>query len=102
MTLAPTSSHDTSSTPPGHCRTRSACTSESIGPDCSIGGGCDSWLRIKDAAPRLAISERQLYRLCELRMVPFRRVPGTSVIAFAPEDLARIAEMSRVEPLKVS
>lgn len=59
----------------------------------------EDWLRVRPAAKRLALSDRQLYRVVEQRLVPFRRVPGTSVIAFAPEDLKAIADMSLVKPL---
>ena len=58
------------------------------------------WLRVAAAAKRLGLPHpRTLYRLTAARKVPFRRLPGTSIVAFAPEDLADIKVLSLVRPL---
>lgn len=58
------------------------------------------WLRLEAAAKRLATSKRTLYRLGpETRRIPFRRLPGTSIVAFAPEDIEAIERAALVPPL---
>lgn len=61
----------------------------------------DDWLRVPAAAKKLGQKERTLYNAVAARRVPFRRLPGTSTIAFAPEDMAEIAKLSEVRPLQV-
>lgn len=62
----------------------------------------DDWARVPAAAQKLATSPRTLYRLAAERLVPFRRLPGTSIIAFAPEDIEAIKAASEVRPLRES
>lgn len=58
------------------------------------------WLRVTEASKRLGLpNPRTLYRLTSQRKVPFRRLPGTSIVAFSPEDMKAIADMSLVPPL---
>lgn len=57
------------------------------------------WLDIEGAAEYFATSPRTLYRLTAKRKVPYRRLPGTTSKAFAPEDIRDIADMSLVRPL---
>lgn len=60
------------------------------------------WLRVPAASKRLGAKERTLYRLARERRIPFRRLPGTQTIAFAPEDIQAIARMSEVRPLQAA
>lgn len=70
-----------------------------VGP---IQSSPDDWMRVPAAAKKLATSPRSLYRLAADRMVPFRRLPGTSIIAFAPEDIDAIKAAAAVPPLRKS
>lgn len=56
----------------------------------------DRWLSVKEAAARLNISTRKLYELVAEGRVPFRRPPGTTMVRFAPADMAAIEKASAV------
>lgn len=69
-------------------------TAHAVGP-VDVG----TWMDVAEAAARLKTSKRTLYRLTEDRRVPFRRLPGTNHVRFAPEDIKAIEEAAKVQPL---
>jgi len=52
------------------------------------------WLTVEELATHLAVSRRLVYQLVRDRRVPFRRLPGSGVVRFAPEDVAAIEHAS--------
>lgn len=58
------------------------------------------WLTVAEAAKRFGVSGRTIYRLVEMRTIPFHRLPGTGAVRFSPEDIAEIEKASELRPLR--
>jgi excisionase family DNA binding protein len=56
-----------------------------------------NWLSVKQAAESLGLNETSVYRLCQAKKIPHRRIgAGGGRIVFTPEDLAAYLESCRV------